>query len=135
MSTTGARYRQPVAKPGGNSSGAHIRNASRPSRHGGGSTGTRAASIPDTDSIPVRESAAIWRSTCNVSKLHARTRSLDSTRYGLHVAPAAKEVVAAPVPEAQIVVRSPASAKQTAVVSPDTPAPTTSTSRSSIARR
>src|SRR5919107_5723847 len=131
MDTTGATYRQPAAKPAGRSPGPHIRNSASRSRQGGGSTGRRDASTPGTSVTPVAGSADNARIVSSVSKLHAATRGPTSTRDGLHVAPAAKDVVAGPVPEAQILTLYPASARQTAVVSPDTPAPMTSTSSAS----
>src|SRR4029453_1186790 len=94
-------------------------------------TGTRDASTPGISVMPVAGSADNARIISSVSKLHAATRGLASARYGLPVAPAAKEVVAPPVPEDQILTLNPASARQTAVVSPDTPAPMTSTSPAS----
>src|SRR5919112_2712271 len=108
MDTTGATYRQPVANPSGRSPAPHIRNSASRSRQGGGSTGTRDASTPGTSVMPVAGSAASARITSSVSKLHAATRGLTSTRYGLHVAPAANEVVACPVPEDQILTLYPA---------------------------
>ena len=105
MSTTGAVYRQPAANPAGSSLGrarAEVGEVVAPVRRR--ERRARAASIPETSRTPVRGSAARVRNTSRVWKAQPRARSVHSTRYGLQVAPAAKEVVALPVPAERILI-------------------------------
>ncbi len=77
--------------------------------------------------MPVEGPSASLRKISRERWPHWSTLSFGSTRYGLHIAPAASDVTPGTC-SAITCTKAPASARTTAVVSPATPAPTTTTS-------
>jgi len=93
----------------------------------GGGPAVLDASTPAVILTPGVLPTASTRKAAKDSSAQARTRSLGSTRYGPHNAPAAVDVTPG-IDSARTRTLAPASARDTAQVSPMTPAPITTTS-------